>query len=39
MTSSSAIHVSAGDSRVAFLRHELRLTVRCRTRCSQEPAL
>jgi len=39
MTSSSAIQVSAGDSRVAFLHHELRLTVRRLRRCSQEPAL
>jgi hypothetical protein len=32
MTSSSAIHVSAGDSRIAILHDELRLTLRCRAR-------
>lgn len=35
MTSSSAIHVSAGDSRIAILHDELRLTLRFRARLSE----
>jgi hypothetical protein len=38
MASSSAIHVSAGDLRVAILHDRVRLALRCRARCAKEQA-
>ena len=39
MTSSSAIHVSAGDSPIAILHDELRLTLCLRARLSARAAI